>query len=111
MLTNTTDNMAFEWLLNKGYKKSDIAYTYTSTPSFICSDGKRFESKYLYINKLMFSNREINDMRPDDYVLVFDSKGFVSQFLWKNRHTSGFRISTLKTKPSTVTWSRAFIRA
>ena len=50
----------------------------------------------------MFSNREINDMRPDDYVLVFDSKGFVSQFLWKNRHTSGFRISTLKTKPKLV---------
>lgn len=86
--------MAFEWLIsNKHYTKEDILFQPNNTPDFLCKDGNRYEVKYLYINKIVFSNKQVKKMKDSDVVLVFSDFGFVKEFLWKDRNISGFKIS------------------
>ena len=82
---NKTETMALEWLINeRGYKKEDVNKT-NNTPDFVCEDGKRYEVKYLYANKIIFNGYQSTKMKNEDIVIVFDNRGFCDEFLWGDR--------------------------
>lgn len=89
---NKTEQMALEWLKTiKGYKQTEI-FKSNKSPDFICSDKKRYEVKYLYTNKLIFSEKQINTLLPSDIILVFNDNGFVKEFLWEDKDKTPFKI-------------------
>lgn len=98
---NRTELMAFEWLKkNKGYKDSDILRKSNDSPDFICLDGKRYEVKFLYANKIIFYSTQIKKMKDDDNILVFDRNGLIIDFLWKNRNKISFNIQIIEVDES-----------
>lgn len=90
---NKAEMLAFELLKKRGYKEEEITYQGSKNPDFVCSDGKRFEVKRVYgKNDLLFSERQINELRSDDTVLVFDTerKELIGEFLWLEKTTRFF---------------------
>ena len=98
-MVSKTEIMAIEWLKkNKGYKEKDIRFFPNRTPDFVCRDKMRYEVKRVYGENLLFSERQIKDIRGNDSILVFDDAGFKEQFKWKNRYNSFYRIKIVKYK-------------
>lgn len=81
-----TEKLALGYLKDKyKYNSTEIILGRKSTPDIICSDGKRFEVKYLYGNKLIFYNTQVKSLLPEDIVLVFNNKELVTSFKWKEK--------------------------
>jgi len=59
---------------------------------FICNDGKRYEVKFLYGSKLLFTKRQSEVLKKDDIILVFKKDGFHTKFLWGEREKAIFGI-------------------
>jgi len=87
-----TERLAYEYLLTKGYKEQDIHINGRISPDFICSDGKRYEVKLVRGNQILFTKLQLDTLQPNDIVLVFNESGLKSEFLWKDRQKSGYRI-------------------
>jgi len=94
---NKTELLAKDWLIKKGYKAKDIIKTSLS-PDFTCTDGKRFEIKKLYGNKLIFYSNQIKYLKDMDVILVFNDKGYVFDFLWKEKDTICFNLKIVDTE-------------
>ena len=92
---NKTEILAFNWLKEKGYKEKDIIFFIRKTPDFICNDGKRYEAKFLYGNRLLFSKSQIPSLKDNDSIIVFDRNKFVSEFKWKDREKTIFKIEII----------------
>ena len=75
MKLNKTEIKGYNWLLSKGYLKSDITFYGRSTPDFITSDGCGWEVK-LKIGKSRFwmSNSQYTRLKnmENTTVVVFD---------------------------------------
>lgn len=68
-----TEELAFKWLLNQGYKEKDIVYQSRRSPDFILSDGKKFEVKKLYGRVIWFTAEQFDIIKEENTtVLVFD---------------------------------------
>ena len=92
-MVTKTELMAIEWLKhNRKYKDNEIIRN-SITPNFICTDGKRYEVKLLYGKKLLFYQSK--QLKPDDTILVFNRKGYVTHFLWKDRDKILFSINII----------------
>ncbi|GAJ18817.1 unnamed protein product, partial [marine sediment metagenome] len=65
-------------------------------PDFICSDGKRYEVKFLYNDKVIFYSTQIKNLKPNDIILVFDRDKFKAKFLWKEREKSFIKIKIVE---------------
>ncbi len=89
---NKTELLAKEWLINKGYKEAEIIFVPNSSPDFICRDGERYEVKYLYGKRLLFTESQIKNLLPKDKILVFNRSGFVDEFLWRNKDSVIYEI-------------------
>lgn len=98
MAINKVELMAIEWLKQKGYKESDFVHLHNKSPDFICHDGSRYEVKFLYGDKLIFSKKQTDILKPSDNILVFDRKGFVKQFQWKSRKKTSFQIKVISSE-------------
>ena len=81
---NKTELMALRWLKNQGYKKGEIIKG-TRSPGFVCSDGKRYEVKFLYGDKILFTEKQVESLKDNDIILIFNKKKFIDKFLWKDR--------------------------
>lgn len=99
---NKTELMAIEWLKKQGYKKNEIIKT-NSTPDFVCLDGKKYEVKFLYRNKLVFSYRQVEKLKNNDMILVFNNNSFVHKFLWKNKNKINFNIVVISPPKDGIT--------
>ena len=95
-MVNKTEQKAIEWLKEKGYSYEQIKINGNSTPDFICNDGKRYEVKLLYGNKIIFYSNQTEKMLDDDIVLVFNKSGFVEEFKWNERENSSIKITSVK---------------
>ena len=75
-------------MYEKGYKKTDIIFSPNRTPDFHClSDGKKYEVKFLYKDKILFSVVQTKLLLNSDIIVVFNRDGeFVEEFEWKNRN-------------------------
>lgn len=91
-MLNRTELMALEWLKGQGYKDNEIIKQNNKTPDFVCQDGKRYEVKFLYGNRIIFYNTQIEELQNDDVILVFDRTQFVRKFLWSNRKNISINI-------------------
>lgn len=98
---NKTEIMALEWLIQRGYKRNEIIINSNTSPDFICMDGKRYEVKFLYGNKLIFSHVQSKILKNKDLILVFSRDNFVNEFLWGNRDKTPFEIKILPDSPFT----------
>jgi len=99
---NKTELMAFEWLkTSKGYTEDQIIRN-AGTPAFVCTDGKRFDSRFLYGKKILFSAKQSKSLRPDDVIIVFDRDKFVSNFLWHDRFACPFVVKIMDEHLKTV---------
>ena len=92
-MMNKTELMAKEWLEKKGYHENDMIFRPQVSPDFICKDGKRYEVKFLYGNKLLFYNKQVKQLKNTDIILVFTNKGFFSEFMWGERNKTIFDIT------------------
>ena len=88
---NKTEQMAFEWLKKQGYKEGEIIFNSNRSPDFICKD-RRYEVKYLYGDKLIFSTPQIKNLKEKDFILVFNRNGFFNKFIWKEKNQTMFNI-------------------
>lgn len=70
---NKTQEKAFQWLLNQGYKREEISIRQNSSPTFTASDGKKFEVKRLYGTQIIFYNTQCQQLKhhPKTLILVF----------------------------------------
>ena len=100
---NKTEQKAFEWLKNKGYKETEIIFRSKDTPDFICSDASKYEVKFLYGSKIIFYNNQFEQMQDEDWVLVFDENKFIMDFKWKDRNTIPITIKLIKSDTTTKT--------
>ena len=91
-MMNWSEVRALELLKSRGYKDSGILWNVGDSPDFICDDGKRYEVKLLYGSKLIFGKNQINKLRGDDIILVFNRSGFLTEFFWENVNKSHFNI-------------------
>lgn len=89
---NTTELLAQEWLLSQGYKNTQIIFRPNVSPDFVCQDGKRYEVKRLYGNKLLFTKDQVEVLKDTDIILVFDKEELKNKFLWKDKDKSIFNI-------------------
>ncbi len=64
---NNTEEKAINWLINQGYKSSNIIYK--KTPTFISTD-KKFEVKRLYGNQIIFYNKQYQILKKLNNVLI-----------------------------------------
>ena len=87
-----SETMAYDWLIKKGYTYKDIKKNGKQTPDFICSDGKRYEVKTVYGNRIVIFDHQYESLKPTDIILVFDKKGFVTKFLWKDKSTTKINV-------------------
>ena len=93
---NQTEYLAFKLLKEKkGYKEKEIIFRPNKSPDFICLDGKRYEVKFLRGNQLIFYSKQIRDLNPEDNILVFDRKEFITEFMWGDRDKTAFDIKTI----------------
>ncbi len=93
--------MALEWLKNQGYKGNEIIKQSNTSPDFICQDGKRYEVKFLYANKIIFYDAQVKSLLEDDIILVFDRDKFILKFLWKDREKVLLNVYFVKQKNKT----------
>ena len=71
---NKSEQICFEWLKReRGYEEKDIVFTSHRSPDFKCSDGKKYEAKKLYGNKIIFSRNQLKDME-DSLIIVTDNQ-------------------------------------
>ncbi|MBI2508077.1 hypothetical protein HYV89_03935 [Candidatus Woesearchaeota archaeon] len=70
---NKTQEKAFQWLLNQGYKKEDISIRQNASPAFTASDGKKFEARRLYGAQIIFYSTQYQQLKhhPKALILVF----------------------------------------
>ena len=94
-MVNKTELMAKEWLIKGGYKDNEIRKNGRQTPDFVCSDGKRYEVKFLYGNQILFYNKQIPSMKDEDMVIIFNRNQFISQFKWKDRYNQPIKIKII----------------
>lgn len=97
-MLNKTELMALEWLKNQGYKEKDIIRVPNQSPDFLCMDGKRYEVKFLYGNKIIFYSTQVKNLKDDDIILVFDRDSLITKFLWKDRDKVPLNIKILVTE-------------
>lgn len=95
-MVNKTELMALEWLKKQGYKENEIIKRSNTSPDFICQDGKRYEVKFLYGNSIIFYSTQINSLKDNDIILVFDRRGFVTKFLWKDKKNTPLDIKLIE---------------
>jgi len=95
-----TEYMAIEYLKKKGFSK--IVRNPDRTPTFICDDKVRVEVKRLQAGIIYFTRNQIEKMKDDDVVLVFDDNGFVTEFRWKDRDKQKLRIKVLDKSYRTI---------
>lgn len=100
---NNTELYAKKWLLKNGYKEEEIIFRQNSSPDFICKDGKRFEVKYLYGNKLIFSKKQEDNLKKTDIILVFDKNGLKAQFNWGDKDKTMFEVIVYDTNKGNTT--------
>ena len=93
-MVNKTELLAIEWLQKQGYKKEQIIKS--QSPDFTCTDGKRYEVKLAYGNKLLFWNTQVPKLKENDTILVFNKNTFITKFLWKDRYNSSFDFKILE---------------
>ncbi len=101
-MVNKTELMALEWLKKKGYKEEDIMKRSHTSPDFICQDGKRYEVKFLYGNRILFYSTQIKNLKGSDIILVFDRAGFVTKFLWEDRKNIAMDLKVIEQKDRTT---------
>jgi len=93
---NKTELMALKWLKQQGYKDNEILRKSNTSPDFVCADSKRYEVKFLYGDKLIFSYIQSKTLKDDDIILVFDRDKFISKFYWKDRDKTNFNVYIMK---------------
>ena len=91
-MENLTELKARKWLVNQGYKNNEIIFNGGHTPDYTCADGKRYEVKFLYGDEILFYSTQIEKMKDDDEVLIFDRFKFIIKFKWKDRKKSHIKI-------------------
>ena len=99
---NKSELMALKWLKNQGYKDQDIIKNSNKSPDFICSDGARYEVKYLYRNAVIFYSTQLKSLKETDIILIFNNAGFVYKFLWKDRDDIHFKIKIVNISDTLV---------
>lgn len=102
-MVNKTELMALEWLkTNEGYKENEIIKNSNSSPDFICQDGKRYEIKFLYGNRIIFYSTQIKNLKDNDIILVFDRTKLITKFLWKDREKISIDVQIVEIKDRTT---------
>lgn len=99
---NKTELMALKWLKQQGYKDSEILKKFNSSPDFVCTDGKGYEVKFLYGDRLLFSDIQSKALKDNDLILVFNRDNFISKFYWKDRDKTHFNIYIMKPVGTTI---------
>lgn len=90
---NKTEAIALELIKEReGYKEDQIQFNSNKSPDFICSDGKRYEIKILYWKKIIFHSTQVRQLKDGDIILVFDKGQCVTEFKWKERDKSPYKI-------------------
>ena len=70
---NRTQEKAFHWLMQQGYKREEISFKQNHSPNFITNDGKKFDVKRLYGTQIIFYNKQYQQLKhhPKTLILVF----------------------------------------
>lgn len=71
---NTSERVAYEWLLGRGYVEEDITLRSNQTPDFVTSNGAAFEVKLLYGNSIRFSSGQVDKILAHGNVTVLPVK-------------------------------------
>ena len=66
---NKTQKKAFEWLISKGYKKSDILFKENRSPTFITHD-KNYEVKRLTGTQIIFYQSQFEKLKEKKNVVI-----------------------------------------
>jgi len=95
---NKTEIMALQWMKENNFDTENIIINVNKSPDFICGD-QRFEVKKIRKNNLVFYDTQIEKLKDDDIILVFDDNGFKFKFKWGERHNlKDINIIKLKNK-------------
>jgi hypothetical protein len=87
MVMNRSEQICFEWLKSIGYKEEDIVFNQARSPDFKCKDGKRYEAKRLYGNRILFYSSQLKALEGSIIVVVdVDRKLVVRTFPFNQRH-------------------------
>ncbi len=101
-MVNKTELMALKWLKDQGYKDNQIMRKRNTSPDFICEDGKRYEVKFLYGDRIIFYSTQLKNLRDSDVVLVFDKTKLITKFLWKDRKKIAINIKIVEQNERTT---------
>lgn len=71
---NASEQIAYEWLLERGYSAEDIEFRSNQTPDFIASDGKAFEVKLLYGTTMRFTAGQVEKLLAHERASVLAVK-------------------------------------
>ncbi len=71
---NTSERVAYDWLLGRGYVEEDITFRSNQTPDFVTSNGAAFEVKLLYGNSIRFSSGQVDKILAHGNVTVLPVK-------------------------------------
>lgn len=69
---NKSELICFEWLKEQGHEEEDILFSANKSPDFKCSNGKKYEAKKLYGDKILFSERQLTDL-DNTLIVVVDA--------------------------------------
>ena len=107
-MINKTELKAMGYLVGTlGYKESEITFNTNKSPDFTCSDGKRFEVKFLYGRQLLFSEPQAKNLKDKDTILVFNSERFIYKFLWKDRKKVPYTIKVMSNEGTMIRMKRS----
>lgn len=97
-----TEQLAYEELKKRGYTK--IEKHGSGMPDFLCDDKDRYEVKSMIeIKTLVFTDIQIKTFAESDKILVYKDDKLISEFLWKDRSKSGFKIKIVENNDDMIT--------
>lgn len=72
---NKSERIAFEWLIKeKGLTESEIIFSGSKTPDFLCKNGKKYEVKRLYGNSILVYQSQVSDLKGSEILVVNTEK-------------------------------------
>ena len=92
-----SETVAYNYLLNGGYKKSEIDFSPIRSIDFLCSDGRKIEVKSLIPKQsLIFTEKQWNELQGSDVeIMVVNDDRVIHIFSFSNIKREPYKISIL----------------